>query len=381
MWFAGAAALLATGLVWFVAIREPSAPGAGSEATYRRTVSDAAFAARDFLAWLDGAAERIAPDRLVEFAAEAKEQAKRLHGSRLALDELDPGEALASFAERFESAFDHAFDASRLLARPPQGSIEQSVPQLFGGLEEAALAEEGFYHLRKEVAEVADLWPPLPAEDSASGSGEASSPRGIVHVERGGHHGGFTLYVPEDYSPQARWPVVIALHGAGSDGRHFIWNWMREARRRGYLVLAPKALRPTWSLEDDEGLLEILGWLQGQYNVEGDRILLTGFSDGASFTIVFGLLHPRAFRALAPISGVFLPVNETVNSLERARGVPIYLVHGALDFIFPIAKARETHARLESAGAAVTYRERGDLSHVYPRSENARILDWFDSLS
>ena len=28
------------------------------------------------------------------------------------------------------------------------------------------------------------------------------------------------------------------------------------------------------------------------------------------------------------------------------------------------------------AGAAVTYREIEDLSHTYPREENARILDW-----
>ena len=370
---------LAAAAVWFLAFREPDVPAATSEAAYRKAVSEAALAARNFLAWLDGAAERIKPDSLTPFAAEGAEHARRLYKSRLAFDELEPPEALLSFAERFDAAFDHAFEASRFLGRPPQATIQETAPQLFGGLEEALLAEEGFYHLRKEVSELGDFWPARPGEESAASSGEASAPRGVVHMRPGGHHGGFTLYVPEDYSAQSRWPVIIALHGAGSDGRHFIWNWMREARRRGYLVLAPKSLRQSWSLEDDEGLLEILGWLQGTYNVAGDRILLTGFSDGGSFTIVFGLLHPRAYRALAPMAGVFVPTNETVSSLERARGVPIYLVHGALDFIFPVSNAHETRSRLESAGAAVTYREL-DSSHVYPRSENARILDWFESL-
>ena len=32
---------------------------------------------------------------------------------------------------------------------------------------------------------------------------------------------------------------------------------------------------------------------------------------------------------------------------------------------------------LAQAGADVTYREVADLSHTYPRDENARILDWF----
>ena len=372
--------VLAAAIVWAIAFREPTVSQADPESTYRKTAAEAAGAARDFLAWLDGAAERIAPDALAAFATKAVEQARRLHQSRLALDEIEPARSLASFAERFESAFDHASDASRMLARAPQGSIEEAASQLFGGFEEAALAEEGFYHLRTEIEAFRDFWPPRPGEDAAAKGGEEGPPRGVVHVGPGGLHGGFTLYVPEDYTPQTRWPMVIALHGAGTDGRHFIWRWMHEARRRGYIVLAPKARRQTWSLDDDEGLMEVLGWVRAQYSVSDDRVLLTGFSDGGSFTIVFGLLHPRAYRALAPIAGVFLPVNETTSSLDRARGVPIYLVHGALDFIFPVANARETRSRLESAGAAVTYRELGDLSHVYPRSENARILDWFESL-
>jgi phospholipase/carboxylesterase len=32
---------------------------------------------------------------------------------------------------------------------------------------------------------------------------------------------------------------------------------------------------------------------------------------------------------------------------------------------------------LKGAGADVVYREIPDLSHTYPRDENARIIDWF----
>jgi phospholipase/carboxylesterase len=34
---------------------------------------------------------------------------------------------------------------------------------------------------------------------------------------------------------------------------------------------------------------------------------------------------------------------------------------------------------LEAAGARLVYREVDDLSHTYPRDENARILDWLVS--
>jgi phospholipase/carboxylesterase len=51
-------------------------------------------------------------------------------------------------------------------------------------------------------------------------------------------------------------------------------------------------------------------------------------------------------------------------------------VHGALDWMFPVATARMGREALERAGAHVVYREIEDLSHTYPRDENPRILDW-----
>ncbi|MGH7860304.1 MAG: hypothetical protein ACREQY_23490 [Candidatus Binatia bacterium] len=60
--------------------------------------------------------------------------------------------------------------------------------------------------------------------------------------------------------------------------------------------------------------------------------------------------------------------------------MPIYLVHGALDFLFPVSTARIARDVLSAAGAALEYRELAELSHTYPRSENERILRWFESL-
>jgi phospholipase/carboxylesterase len=62
--------------------------------------------------------------------------------------------------------------------------------------------------------------------------------------------------------------------------------------------------------------------------------------------------------------------------LGRARGRPIYLIHGALDWMFPVQVARMSRDALETSGARLVYREIEDLSHTYPRDENPRILDW-----
>jgi phospholipase/carboxylesterase len=60
----------------------------------------------------------------------------------------------------------------------------------------------------------------------------------------------------------------------------------------------------------------------------------------------------------------------------RVSELPIYLMHGALDWMFPIEMARTAHQGLAEAGANLVYREIADLSHTYPRDENPRVLEW-----
>ena len=63
---------------------------------------------------------------------------------------------------------------------------------------------------------------------------------------------------------------------------------------------------------------------------------------------------------------------------ERLRGLPIHIVHGKLDWMFPVQVARQTSQALSAAGADVTYRELDDLSHTYPREMNAEMLEWLN---
>jgi phospholipase/carboxylesterase len=82
------------------------------------------------------------------------------------------------------------------------------------------------------------------------------------------------------------------------------------------------------------------------------------------------------FTHLAPACGVLHPMLLVDGGLARARGRPIYLIHGALDWMFPVQVARQAQQVLAAAGSRVVYREIDDLSHTYPRDENPRILDW-----
>ena len=207
-------------------------------------------------------------------------------------------------------------------------------------------------------------------------------PVGIFQVrDPSTERGGFWLYVPESYDGTP-WPLVVALHGGSGTGADFLWSWLSEARGRRFLLMAPTSHGSTWSLMGDDvdapALCAMVDYVREGWKVDPERILLTGLSDGATYTLLAGLQEGMPFTAFAPVSGVLHPANAANGNLQRARGRRILIVHGALDWMFPVALARLARDDLAAAGAAVLFREVPDLSHAYPRDENDRILTWFD---
>jgi phospholipase/carboxylesterase len=127
---------------------------------------------------------------------------------------------------------------------------------------------------------------------------------------------------------------------------------------------------------DTPNLNRILDTVKSRWNIDPARTLLTGMSDGGTFCYVTGLEDASPFTHLAPVSATFHPLMAEMASPDRLRGLPIYLTHGALDWMFPVQVARQTHLALAAAGADVVYRELDDLSHCYPDEINAALLAW-----
>ncbi|HEY7799820.1 MAG TPA: hypothetical protein VIA80_13705 [Hyphomonadaceae bacterium] len=190
------------------------------------------------------------------------------------------------------------------------------------------------------------------------------------------------VYVPETYSPDTALPLAMCLHGGSGRGRAFLWSWIRDARSRGAIVVAPTSLGETWAISgndvDTPHLAHILDFVRGEWNIDPQRMLLTGMSDGGTFTYTSGLEAGSPFTHLAPVSAAFHPVLVQMADSDRIRGLPIHIAHGSLDWMFPVDMAREAERYFRAAGAAVTFREVEDLSHTYPADLNGAMLDWID---
>ena len=205
---------------------------------------------------------------------------------------------------------------------------------------------------------------------------------GVMHVGGPpGTRGAFSLYVPEYYDAgdrlaagrgdawrQRQWrrlPVELAARGAHArlhrdraDGHRLDLVADGARRRRAQHRPHGRAGRDRW-------------------NIDATRQLLTGMSDGGTFSYVLGLRAGCRFTHLAPIAAAFHPMLMSFADADRVRGLPIHIVHGVQDWMFPPELARSAEQTLAAAGADVVYREIADLSHTYPRDENGHILDWF----
>jgi phospholipase/carboxylesterase len=268
------------------------------------------------------------------------------------------------------------------------GDEPQPIVAAYRSLRNYARAAEAVYPLAAHLRPVSQFFLEPSVRDDAAFAAKlaavdpAREHVGFMHVDGpAGTRGGFSLYVPEYYDPAQRYPLVVAMHGGSGNGGAFLWSWVREARSRGLVVIAPTAKGATWSLMepqlDGPNIDRMVDQVSADWNVDAGRMLLTGMSDGGTFTYVLGLRGGCRFTHLAPIAAAFHPMMMTFADADRVRGLPIRIVHGTQDWMFRPEMAQGAERALQQAGADVSYREIADLSHTYPRDENAAILDWF----
>jgi len=299
---------------------------------------------------------------------------------RAALRGLRDGSGLAAVREPLQDTSDAALSAFEGLRAA--GDLRD----LFRALRFLPRAEEALYPLAATLPPVSRYFLDPPSRGDAALLARidrrgAQNDTGVFHVDHEqGARGGFSVYVPEDYQPDRPWPLVMALHGGSGNGRAFLWSWLAAARSRGAILVAPTAVGETWALMGDDvdtpNLGRVLETVGGRWRLDPERRLLTGMSDGGTFTYVSGLEAGSPFTHLAPVAAAFHPLLAQMAEPARVRGLPIFQAHGALDWMFAVESAREARDALMAAGARVTYREIADLSHCYPRELNVPILDW-----
>lgn len=91
---------------------------------------------------------------------------------------------------------------------------------------------------------------------------------------------------------------------------------------------------------DMQSIMAMIDKVCGIYAIDRSRIYLSGLSDGGTFCYSRGFDYPNRFAAIAPIAGVLSPRTKAMLRAERAKSLPIHIVHGRNDMVFPIETDR-----------------------------------------
>ncbi len=178
----------------------------------------------------------------------------------------------------------------------------------------------------------------------------------------------YAVYVPADYSPQRRWPVVVFLNGAGERGVDGVRQTevglgpviRAHPERFPCLVVMPQC-RPdvTWRDQSMTALaMACLSATEADYAVDPDRVTLTGLSLGGFGTWWMGAMYPDRFCALAPVCGGGDPDNA-----DKLARTPIWCYHGEADPVVPVERSREMVEAVRAAGGDVRYTELPGVGH------------------
>lgn len=197
--------------------------------------------------------------------------------------------------------------------------------------------------------------------------------RNLVSI--GERKGEYFVYVPAGYVPGKPWPTILALHGVGGNGLDSVMAWLKSSMHNDRFILVAPTYGPgLWWKDEAEGLiLSVFHKTKQDYNIDANRVYLTGFSSGGHGAWYMALRYPDLFSAINPIAGECPMPSLLINLLH----VPVYIVHGAQDAVIPVEAARDADSRLEGLHYNVLYREIPEMKHRFPLAETEKILNWF----
>ena len=197
----------------------------------------------------------------------------------------------------------------------------------------------------------------------------------------GFHH----LVRPPAVVDQGRPPLLLLLHGVGSHERDLMSlaskldpRFLTLSLRAPFPIgpgsfawfeveLSPIApvIRPEQAEVSRARLAEFIPAAVAAYQVDGSRVYLLGFSQGAIMSLALALTRPDMIAGVAAISGRTLPelfqdagpLGGKLAPSNALTGFPILVLHGTEDRVLPVAFARETRRLLESLPVDLAYEE------------------------
>jgi hypothetical protein len=202
----------------------------------------------------------------------------------------------------------------------------------------------------------------------------AAVAKGVVKFSYTAHGKEFfyAVNVPESYDPNRRYQVRFQLHGGVS----------RESNRPrgdggiGALAGAEQIyILPTswveamwWQPSQLENLSTILDAVKRTYNVDENRVAVSGVSDGGTGAYYIAMKDTTPYASFLPLNGYILVLRSeelAVGDLfpTNLRNKPFFVVNGGRDPLYPASAVGPSVLHLKQRGVEVVYQPQPNGVH------------------
>ena len=192
----------------------------------------------------------------------------------------------------------------------------------------------------------------------------------------------YRLFIPFDYTPDKKYPVLLSLHGMGenlvdeSDGSTSTLLCMQNMfNLKNTPVTQAIIICPQYA--EGELAVELVEHVSSQYSTDPDRYYLMGLSAGGAGTWRTIQMYPDYFAAAMPICGYGY-----IDDPSILVDVPLYVVHGVDDDVVSVGNSRVLVEAVRNAGSTVIhYEEPEGYGHSvwhYP-TKKIDIVEWMFS--
>jgi hypothetical protein len=193
------------------------------------------------------------------------------------------------------------------------------------------------------------------------------APRGIDHH--------FAVNVPATYDPAKKYQVRFQLHG-GIGGRQTNEPPANaggvgalEGVEQIYVVPFAWNASPWWSTDQVLNLRVILDIVKRRYNVDENRVVVSGVSDGGTGAYYLAMRDTTPYASFLPLNGFWLVL--TNGDIQREaplypnnlRDKALFVVNGGRDPLYPSARVDPYIAHFKQGGVTVDYRPQPEAAH------------------
>lgn len=186
-------------------------------------------------------------------------------------------------------------------------------------------------------------------------------------------------YLPEGFSQNGSYPLLVHLHGAGARGglaqvkTQGALREIENGRQLPFVVIAPHCGEGKTWFSYAERLAALTDFYRQKPFIDKTRVYLTGYSMGGYGTWSLAQEHPEWFAAIAPVCG-----GGMVWNAAALKDVPVWTFHGDCDKRVNIGETERMVNALRQAGGEVKFTiyeggEHNVWTKVYAQKE---LYEW-----